>query len=76
MYMRILLVIFCLECGRAFSSLQISFSTFFTHKKAVFSSTLKCAFFKHLFYVIYRHKIIKKMCFWGNEGNAKERKNE
>lgn len=42
MYMRILLVIFCLECGSVFFLLQISFSTFFTHKKAVFScSSLK-----------------------------------
>lgn len=36
MYMRILLVIFCLECESVFFLSQISFSIFFIHKKAVF----------------------------------------
>lgn len=37
--------------------------------KGIFFS-LFSAYFKHSFYVQYLHKIIKKMCFWGNE-NAK-----
>lgn len=53
--------------------LQISFSTFSTIKRAFFSLSLKCAYFKHLFYAKYRHKIIKKMCFWGNERQSKRK---
>lgn len=69
-YENFLLVIFQCFCFL----LQISFSTFSSIKARFFLlQHRKCAYFKHLFYAKYRHKIIKKMCFWGNERQSKSK---
>jgi hypothetical protein len=50
------------------AALSYKFPLLQRHKKAFFLiQFFLVAYFKHLFYGKYLHKIIKKMCFWGNE---------